>query len=166
MRAATAWVIVGGSVVLSASCGGGNAPRRAEPSRAPQPATSASAEVRPVSRPGRLWRRDVMAVLSRGLGDFLTRLEIEPFLLGGKFRGWRVVKLRQGDPLWNGIDLAPGDVVTAVNARPIERPEQALAVFQSLAIAKELRVTYERNGAPREIAYAIDDEVPAPGPAK
>lgn len=107
-----------------------------------------------------------MAVLSRGLGDFLTRLEIEPFLLGGRFRGWRVVKLRQGDPLWNGIDLAPGDVVTVVNLRPIERPEQALAVFQSLAIAKELRVTYERNGAPREIAYAIDDEAPSPGPGK
>ena len=159
MRAKVAWVSVMGSAVLVASCGGS---RGAETSRAVKPGTSASAEVRPPSRHGRLWRREVMGTLSRGLGDFLTRLEIEPFLMGGKFRGWRVVKLRQGDPLWNGVDLAPGDVVTTVNSRPIERPEQALAVFESLAIANEIRVAYERNGAPREIVYAIDDEAPAP----
>jgi len=99
-----------------------------------------------------------MATLSRGLGDFLTRIELEPVLAGGKFRGWRVVKLRPGDPMWQGVDLAPGDVITMVNGRPIERPEQALAAFQSRAVAKELRVAHERNGAPRELVYAIDDE--------
>jgi type II secretory pathway component PulC len=59
--------------------------------------------------------------------------------------------------MWRGVDLAPGDVVTQVNGRPVEHPEQALAAFQSLAVAKELRVTLDRNGAPREIAYPIDD---------
>ena len=82
---------------------------------------------------------------------------MEPALAGAKFKGWRIVKLKAGDPFWNGVDLAPGDVVTAVNERPIERPEQAFAAFQSLAVAKELRVTYERAGARREIAYPIDD---------
>ena len=81
-------------------------------------------------------------------------------------RGWRVVKLRPGDPLWNGVDLASGDIVTSVNSRPIERPEQALAVFQALAIANEIRVSYERNGASREIVYGIDDETAAEAPAK
>ena len=142
------------AVVLAACGGGGGA--RPEPTRAPQP--SASADVRPPPRPGRLWRRDVMSTLSRGLGDFLTRIELEPVLSGGKFRGWRVVNLRPGDPMWQGVDLAPGDVITMVNGRPIERPEQALAAFQSLAVAKELRVAYERNGAPRELVYPIDDE--------
>src|SRR5437899_1419764 len=106
-----------GALALLAACGGG-APR--EPSRAPAPA--ASAEVALAPRPGRLWRRDVTATLSRGLGDFLTRLQVEPLLAGGKFRGWRIVKLREGDSMWNGVDLAPGDVVTAVSGRPIERP--------------------------------------------
>jgi type II secretory pathway component PulC len=118
----------------------------------------ASAEGVPAPRPGRLWRRDVTATLSRGLGEFLTRLEVEPDAPGGKFRGWRIVKLRENDPLWTGVDLAPGDVVTAVNGRKIERPEQALTAFQSLAVAPELRVTYERDGARREIVYPIDDE--------
>jgi len=142
-------------VALVTSCGGGSAPPPAEPSQA---RAATSAEVVPAPRPGRLWRRDVTATLSRGLGDFLTRLEVEPVAPGGKFRGWRIAKFRPNDPLWVGVDLAPGDVVTAVNARKIERPEQALAAFQSLAVASELRVTYERDGARREIVYPIDDE--------
>jgi type II secretory pathway component PulC len=107
-----------------------------------------------------LWRRDVTATLSRGLGEFLTRIEVEPVAPGGKFRGWRIAKLRPNDPLWSGVDLAPGDIVTAVNGRKIERPEEALAAFQSLAVASELRVTYEREGARRELVYPIDDEPP------
>jgi type II secretory pathway component PulC len=87
----------------------------------------------------------------------LSHLQIEPALAAGKFRGWRVVGLRAGDPLWQGTDLAPGDVVTAVNDRPVERPEQAFAVFQSLAVAKELRVAYERHNVRRELVYPIDD---------
>jgi type II secretory pathway component PulC len=135
------------------ACGGGSAP--AETANSAKPAAS---DVALPARPGRLWRRDVVATLSRGLGDFLTRLELEPVLSGGKFRGWRIVKLRPGDPLWKGVDLAPGDVIRSVNGRPIERPEQALTAFQSLAVVGELRVAYERDGAPREIVYPIDDE--------
>lgn len=141
--------------LLVAACGGSTAAPRGETARSPAPASSA--DTLP-TRPGRLWRRDVVATLSRGLGDFLTRVQLEPSLAGGKFRGWRIVKLREGDPLWTGVDLAPGDVVTLVNGRPIERPEQALTAFQSLAVAPELRVTYERDGARREIAYPIDDD--------
>ena len=144
------------AIVVIAACGGSSAPPRAEPSRALQPASSAEPPL--PSRPGRLWRRDVVATLSRGLGDFLTRLQLEPFLAGGKFRGWRIVRLAEGDALWKGVDLAPGDVVTSVNGRPIERPEQALTAFQSLAVVPELRVTYERDGARRELVYPIDDE--------
>ena len=148
-------------LAIVVGCGGSKPPARTEPSPATSasPPVTASATAPVPTRPGRLSRGEVMATLSRGLGDLLTRIEIEPLLAGGKFRGWRVVKLRQGDPMWTGVDLAPGDVVTAVNGRPIERPEQALAAFQSLAVASELRVTYERNGARREIAYPIDDDV-------
>jgi len=125
------------------------------------PSASAAAPAAPplgATRAGRLSRRDVVATLSRGLGDFLTRVELQPSLSGGKFRGWRIVKFREGDPLWVGTELAPGDIVTAINGRPIERPEQALTAFQSLAVAHELRVTYERDGAKKETAYPIDDE--------
>jgi type II secretory pathway component PulC len=150
----------GGSQTAPSGARSGEAQRASIPDAAPAPRASAEAPL--PSRPGRLWRRDVVAALSRGLGDFLSRLQVEPALGGGKFLGWRIVKLGANDPLWQGVDLAPGDVVTAVNARAIERPEQAFAVFQSLAVAKELRVAYERAGARREIVYPIDDVASAP----
>jgi len=164
--ARTSVVVLIFAVAVLVSCGASQtapsgAARAGESSGAPSPdagpAPRASAEAPLPPRPGRLWRRDVVAALSRGLGDVLSRLQVEPALGAGKFLGWRIVKLRASDPLWQGVDLAPGDVVTAVNDRPIERPEQAFAAFQSLAVAKELRVTYERAGARREIVYPIDD---------
>jgi type II secretory pathway component PulC len=146
-------------VIALAACGGGN---KASPAaRGPASASSSPAPPRPPANapaaPGHLPRSAVMATLSRGLGAFLGRLDTEPVVEGGHFRGWRIVRLGDRDPLWKGVNLAPGDVVTNVNGRPIERPEQALKAFQALAIDPELRVAYQRNGKPRELVYVIDD---------
>ena len=108
--------------------------------------------------PGHLARGAVVDTLSRGFGAFLARLQIEPALIEGRFHGWRIVGFAEGDPLAQA-GLSPGDVVTSVNARPIERPEQALACFQSLAVASELRIAYERQGVAREAVFPIDDPV-------
>ena len=87
------------------------------------------------------------------------RVEIDdhPVLVGGKFHGFRIAVLRDA-AFWSGVDLRPGDVVTAVNGFPIERPEQAQTAFDSLEVASELRVAYDRDGQPKEFAYAIVDD--------
>jgi type II secretion system protein C len=74
----------------------------------------------------------------------------------GKFHGFRIAALPDA-AFWSGVDLKPGDVVTAVNGFPIEHPEQAQTAFESLEVASELRVAIERDGQPREIVYAIVD---------
>jgi type II secretory pathway component PulC len=103
----------------------------------------------------------VREVVAQGLGAFLQRVELDdqPVRSGGRFRGFRIAALR-GERFWAGVDLKPGDVVTAVNGFPIEHPEQALTAFESLDVASELRIAYERDGQPREISYGIAD---APG---
>ncbi len=160
MRSSLARIL---AVALAAWSCGGNSPTPASPGDAPAAAPSASAPApadagAPTpSRPGRLSRAELMNTLSRGMGAFLARAQVEPALVGGRFRGWRIVQLAPGDPMWRGVDLAPGDVVTSVNGLPIEHPEQALTAFQSLAVAKELRVNVDRGGAKREIVYPIDD---------
>ena len=45
-----------------------------------------------------------------------------------------------------------------MNGFPIERPEQAQTAFESLDVASELHVAYERDGQPRDLVYAIVDE--------
>jgi type II secretory pathway component PulC len=89
----------------------------------------------------------------------LERVEFDdtPVLVGGKFHGFRIAALH-GAGFWTGIDLRPGDVVTSINGLPIERPEQAQVAFESLDVASELRVAYERQGQPRELVFAIVDE--------
>jgi type II secretory pathway component PulC len=78
-------------------------------------------------------------------------------MAAGKFHGFRIANLRDPD-FWGGVDLKPGDVVTTVNGFPIERPEQAQTAFESLQVASELKVAYDRDGKPRELVYAIVDD--------
>jgi type II secretory pathway component PulC len=98
-------------------------------------------------------------MLVEGLGSFLQFVELDdhPVTVNGRFRGFRIVALR--GPLFTpAVDLRAGDVVTAVNGLPIERPEQAEAAFESLATARELRASIERDGVPRELVYPIVDD--------
>jgi type II secretory pathway component PulC len=152
-------VMIPGLFLLAQACGGaskGSAPATGAPSPGASASSKAESAADP-ARPGHVPRAAVVAVLSRGLGAFLGRLETEPMLVGGRFHGWRIVHLADRDRLWAAVDLAPGDVVTSINGRPIERPEQALVAFQALAIDSVIRVTYERNNQPREILYFIDE---------
>jgi type II secretory pathway component PulC len=106
-----------------------------------------------------LRRSAVHQAVQQGLGVFLQHIELDeqPVFAAGKFHGFRVAKLRDR-AFWKGVDLQPGDVVTSVNGFPIERPEQAQTAFDSLEVASELRVAYERAGQPRELVYAIVDD--------
>jgi type II secretory pathway component PulC len=92
---------------------------------------------------------------------YLQKVEFDdqPVKKDGRFHGFRIAALH--DPaFWSGIDLHPGDVLTKVNGMPIEHPEEALEAFHSLEAASELRITYERDGAARELAYPIVEDEP------
>lgn len=105
----------------------------------------------------RLTRAGVRGTVHGGIGRFLQDVTVEdtPAFRNGKFLGFRVVELR-GD--LDACDLHPGDVVTRVNGQSVEHPEDALAVFQSLATANELVVDYERDGTPQKMRLPIVDE--------
>jgi type II secretory pathway component PulC len=126
-------------------------------------AASASAKppaLSPASAPSHTIGRSVVhAVVAQGLGAFLQHVELDnkPVRVEGRFHGFRIAALHDA-PFWNGVDLKPGDVVTRVNGFPIERPEQAQKAFESLEAASELRVSYDRDGEPHELVYAIIDE--------
>lgn len=140
------------------ACGGSRAGAahpalRADPAVSPPASSSTARDSDPVLR-----RAAVHAIVAQGLGAFLQRIELDdrPVLVRGKFHGFRIVALH-GPDFWRGVDLRPGDVVTGVNGFPIERPEQAATVFDSLDLASELRVAYDRDGQSREIVYVIAD---------
>jgi type II secretory pathway component PulC len=142
-----------------------------EPIEAPTASTAPTTRVaKPSPPPGSLFRKDVNATVEEGLGYFLQRVSVDPDVVDGKFRGFRIVELRPAD-YWKGVDLKPGDVVTLVNGMSIERDIDAYQAFQGLRAAPALRVTFLRGGVQRELVYSIVDpgargpSKPAPGVA-
>jgi hypothetical protein len=158
-------------LALAALAACGSAPAASKPAVAPvQPVPVASASAAPAAPAApaspvvdrAVTRAAVHAVVSDGLGAFLERVDLDdqPVFVGRRFHGFRIAALRDSaswSGFWTGVDLKPGDVVTSINGFPIEHPEQAQTAFDSLEVASELRVAYERSGEKRELVYAIVD---------
>jgi hypothetical protein len=160
------------SVVLLAACGPKVSPNSASafdedlPTEHETQEAEAVAEApRPEAPPGRglrsgvIARAKLLAVLDGGPGAFLRQLEIAPHMDGKRFIGWQLVQLldRSG-PLYD-VDVAPGDVLLAVNGRPLSRPDQLQGIWDSLRTANELRAQLWRGASKLELAFAIEPKV-------
>ena len=142
-------------LLLGLLVGCGAAPEA--PPVAPKGATRAPVAQGPVvARPpqGALYREDVNALIEHGFPEFLQRVDVEPRLVEGQFRGWSIVQLSPSE-FWRGVDLKPGDIVTRVNDLPIERETEAFDAFESLKRSDALRVAFQRDGQSRVLEYKI-----------
>jgi len=137
---------------LLTGCGGTPQARPVAPAAAKIPTTQQAVATSPP--PGALYREDVNALIDRGFPDFLQRVDVEPRLVEGQFRGWSIVQLNPSD-FWSGVDLKPGDIVTRVNDLPIERETEAFDAFESLKQSDALRVAFQRDGQSRVLEYKI-----------
>jgi hypothetical protein len=81
----------------------------------------------------KLRRPAVKRTVDAGLGRWLQTVAIDPLLSHGHFQGWIIRSLDAGDACYAGIDLRSGDVVTRINGRSVERPEDALEVWVALS---------------------------------
>lgn len=151
-------VAIVASALGSSACGGGS--RQAEGPLISVEQERARAE-RPIG-PKQLERADVNRAVAAGLGSFLQHVSVEARVENGVFLGFRILELRPAGA-WAGVDLRAGDVITRINGQPIERPEQAYAVFVGLKQADRVEVSYVREGEPRELVIPIVDEPPSPG---
>jgi S1-C subfamily serine protease len=144
------------TVLGAVACGSSAPPPAASPRPAPAPVAKPVAPTAPRAASTTIRRADVTSVVDAGFGYFLERVQVEPSLDSGRFRGWTIVELTP-PAFWDAVDLNPGDIVTSVNGLPIEREMDAWSAFESLKTAKELDVAYFRGGAERKLAYRIVD---------
>jgi S1-C subfamily serine protease len=110
------------------------------------------------ARPGAVKRSALVRVIDAGLPRWLQGVEGDRALANHRFQGWLVKSLHPQDPCYRDIELRPGDVVQKVNGKPIERPEQAFDVVESLRKASSLVVDYLRDGKAQRMTLAIADE--------
>jgi hypothetical protein len=131
------------------------APIAAAPAAPPPPPVPACTAF---ARPGVLRRSAVVRAVDAGLGAWLAGVDVTASLAGGRFRGWIVKRLYPGDPCYREVDVLVGDLVTRVNGKSVERPEQATEVLASLRSAPAVVVDLLRRGQPRTVTLAISDE--------
>jgi S1-C subfamily serine protease len=137
------------------------------PVEAPSPSSSTAAvPVIPAASPvvcearigtDGLRRSSVRRTVDAGLGRWLQTVSVDRVLVRGRFKGWIIRSLSSDDGCYAGMDLRVGDIVTRVNGRPVERPEEALVVWTALPSSKELVVDLVRDGQPRTLRLGIVD---------
>jgi hypothetical protein len=105
----------------------------------------------------RLRRSAIKRTVDAGLGRWLQTVSIDPMMARGRFRGWIIRSLDSSEGCYADVDLHAGDVVTRVNGRSIERPEEALEVWTGLPASAELVVDFVRDGQARTLRFGIVD---------
>ena len=142
---------------------GGSSPPPAETSLLEPPATAEREPLPPVQTPaapiaaGTIPRVELERFLAQPPGLFLSRVETSAHFRGRRFRGWRIHAFFSGDPRFAAVDLRAGDVVTRVNGRSVEHPEQFLEVWRGARARRDLTVDVLRGEAPRTLSWQIVD---------
>ena len=135
--------------------------------RAAEPAEAAAPVERPVAPPGRglrsgtIERAKLVEVLDHGPGNFLRQMEITAHMDGDRFVGWQLVQLLDKTGPLVDVDVIPGDVLLAINGKPLSRPDQLQAVWDSLRTANDLKAVLWRGNAKLELAFAIEPKIEA-----
>jgi S1-C subfamily serine protease len=120
---------------------------------------------RPVAAPGKglrtgtIARDKLIAVLDAGPGMFLRQMELAPKLSGERFVGWELVQVIDHAGPLHDVDLVPGDVLLAVNGKPLSRPDQLQTVWDSLRTSNSLSAQLWRGDAQFQLEFAIDPPV-------
>jgi type II secretory pathway component PulC len=132
---------------------------------APLPESGSAAAPRPVApagkglRSGTIARAHLLAVLDAGPASFLRQLEVAPHMSGDRFVGWQLVQLLDRAGPLHDLDVAPGDVLLAVNGQPLSRPEQLQTLWDSLRTANDLTAQLWRGSQRLELRFTIDPPV-------
>jgi type II secretory pathway component PulC len=114
----------------------------------------------PGLRTGTIARDRLVAVLDAGPGTFLRQLEVAPRLSGDRFVGWQLVQLIDRTGPLRDVDVVPGDVLLAINGKPLSRPEQLQLVWDSLRTANEVTAQVWRGEMKLELRFAIEPRLP------
>jgi len=132
----------------------------------PEAAAPAVAPERQVAPPGKglrsgtIERARLIAVLDSGPGAFLRQLEVTAHMDGQRFVGWQLVQLIDRTGPLNDVDIVPGDVLLAVNGKPLSRPDQLQAVWDSLRTANTIDAELWRGNAKLTLSFAVEPKVP------
>ena len=89
-----------------------------------------------------------------GLLDQVMRTVASYDNVAGKLRGFRAYPGRNR-AIFNKLGLKPGDLVTAINGQPLDDPQHAQEVFNTIQTSDHVTVTLDRGGQKQDITLNI-----------
>lgn len=110
-------------------------------------------------RTGTIARDRLVAVLDAGPASFLRQLEVTASMNGERFVGWQLVQLLDRTGPLVDVDVVPGDVLLALNGKPLSRPDQLQAVWDSLRTANTVSAQMWRGEGKFTLEFAIEPAV-------
>ena len=108
-------------------------------------------------------RRTVAHALELGPAWFVSQLRVRPIVTRDeRFFGFQLMTLFPGREDKSALPIREGDIVQRINGQSIERPEQFMAVWQSLATASHLSIQLMRGNQSLLVTWAIRDAASGP----
>jgi len=101
--------------------------------------------------------------LAQGASWFIRQIGVRPVVTGDeRFYGFQLMSIFPTNQPSGPLPIHVGDIVQSINGSPIERPEQFMEVWTSLAKASHLSIRIVRNGQPLLVTWAVEDDRAAP----
>lgn len=86
------------------------------------------------------------------INQLLTEVRIRPNMDKGKPDGLALTYIKQGS-MFMKLGLKNGDIITGLNGKPINTPEDAFSFYKSLEAGSDLSLSIRRDGKPETIHY-------------
>jgi len=110
-------------------------------------------------RSGTIDRARMLAVLDAGVPSFLKQFEVAPHIEHERFIGWQLVQLIDRASPLTTVDVVPGDVLLAVNGKPLSRPDQLQAMWDSLRTSNQVIAELWRGNAKFQLRFDIEPKL-------
>jgi len=88
------------------------------------------------------------------LNELMTQVRIRPYFRGGKPEGLIVSQI-QGNSIFDKLGLMNGDVIASVNGQPMNSPEEAFQLYNSLNSGAQVSIEITRRGQKKMLTYDI-----------
>lgn len=98
---------------------------------------------------------NLVASAQKNPKKYLTGTKAQPLVKNKQTVGFEILGIHKSAPLY-ALGLRNMDVLTAINGRPLNSPNQAVAAAIALRNASRFRLDVLRNGQRRSLYYQID----------
>jgi type II secretion system protein C len=81
--------------------------------------------------------------------------QLSPYYRNKKVEGFKIMGLQQGS-LFNNIGLQNGDTIMNINGELVDKPQKAMAMFDSLRPGEDVKVKVNRKGQIKTLTFKLD----------